>query len=229
MASVFVLALAALCVRFGFWQLDRLDQRQARNAVLLERSRAAPIPLAALSGDTAGIFYRRVLVEGSFDHDHTMILAARSLRGVPGVYVFTPVRASAGRNSILINRGWLPAADGATVNTDSLRSAGPARLTAIALPLPAAPGRTAIADDSFRILRYALYADALQRQLPYHVLPFQLQALPEPGPQTGFPIRLHPPAVDQGPHLGYAIQWFSFAIIGIGGWLALVLRRRQKK
>ena len=35
------------------------------------------------------------------------------------------------------------------------------------------------------------------------------------------------PAVkpDGGPHLSYAIQWFSFAAIFVVGWAALVMRR----
>jgi cytochrome oxidase assembly protein ShyY1 len=33
--------------------------------------------------------------------------------------------------------------------------------------------------------------------------------------------------MDEGPHFGYAIQWFSFAIIAIVGWTALLLRRKE--
>ena len=35
------------------------------------------------------------------------------------------------------------------------------------------------------------------------------------GPRV--PVRVPPPVLDDGPHLNYAIQWFSFALIAIVG------------
>ena len=39
---------------------------------------------------------------------------------------------------------------------------------------------------------------------------------------------LPPPALDAGPHLGYALQWFSFALVAIVGY-TLVLRHQARK
>ncbi len=36
---------------------------------------------------------------------------------------------------------------------------------------------------------------------------------------------LEPPSRDPGPHLSYAVQWFSFAAIFLLGWIALLVRR----
>ena len=41
-------------------------------------------------------------------------------------------------------------------------------------------------------------------------------------PTTGLPRRWPPPALDDGPHLSYAIQWFSFAVIILVGTVALL-------
>jgi cytochrome oxidase assembly protein ShyY1 len=40
------------------------------------------------------------------------------------------------------------------------------------------------------------------------------------------PARLAPPALDDGPHLSYAIQWFSFAVIAIVGAGIVAYRAR---
>ena len=32
------------------------------------------------------------------------------------------------------------------------------------------------------------------------------------------------PTLTEGPHLGYAIQWFTFAIIALAGFVILALR-----
>ena len=39
---------------------------------------------------------------------------------------------------------------------------------------------------------------------------------------------LPPPSLDAGPHLGYALQWFSFAVVAIVGY-TLVLRHHARK
>jgi cytochrome oxidase assembly protein ShyY1 len=42
------------------------------------------------------------------------------------------------------------------------------------------------------------------------------------------PARLAVPALDDGPHLSYAIQWFSFATIALVGSY-VVMRRAQSQ
>ncbi|MFW6079920.1 MAG: hypothetical protein ACODAE_09875, partial [Gemmatimonadota bacterium] len=41
------------------------------------------------------------------------------------------------------------------------------------------------------------------------------------------PAPLPPPSLDDGPHLSYAIQWFSFGAIALVGWTVLALRRGE--
>jgi surfeit locus 1 family protein len=40
-------------------------------------------------------------------------------------------------------------------------------------------------------------------------------------------VHIPPPEQDNGPHLGYAIQWFSFALIFLVGWVTLMLRKGE--
>ena len=42
--TVFVIALAITFVNLGRWQLDRLDQRRDRNAVVVEHENAPVLP-----------------------------------------------------------------------------------------------------------------------------------------------------------------------------------------
>ena len=44
------------------------------------------------------------------------------------------------------------------------------------------------------------------------------------------PVRLELPAMDDGPHLNYAIQWFTFAVValvGVGTLIAQDVRRGE--
>ena len=45
------------------------------------------------------------------------------------------------------------------------------------------------------------------------------------GPADVIPVPDDPPDLGEGPHLGYAVQWFSFASIALIGWLVLMVRR----
>ena len=220
--------MAATCVRLGFWQLDRLQQRKTRNEALAQRGHEPPLEATQLVRDTAGIAYRRVALEGTLDHARTFVLANRTLRGLPGVYVFTPLRSPALPQPVIVNRGWMPAADGTTINLDSLRTEEQAEFVGMILPFPAARSARPDTATTFRRTWFNFESARIRAQLPYEVLPYHVQALPVQG-QRAFPIPLRAPEPDNGPHLGYAIQWFSFAVIGIGGWLALVLRRTKEK
>jgi surfeit locus 1 family protein len=64
-----------------------------------------------------------------------------------------------------------------------------------------------------------MQAAAIEHDLPYPVLPFYLVALGDSVRSTaGAPIvRIGEPALDEGPHMSYAIQWFSFALIALAG------------
>ena len=59
--------------------------------------------------------------------------------------------------------------------------------------------------------------------------PFFLQLLPAEGDalgRVGDPLPVPLPALDDGPHLSYAIQWFSFALITLIGSVAFLKRER---
>jgi surfeit locus 1 family protein len=149
------------------------------------------------------------------------------------VHVLTPLVVG-DSIALLVNRGWLPAADGATVDLEGIRTAGATRASGVVL---AFPGRAASlvarprgepaaagAPEPFRRVWFSIDEAALRRQFPYRLIDLELQLLPaEDAPR--FPVRLPPPQLDDGPHMSYAIQWFSFALIAIGGWIALVVTR----
>mgnify|MGYP006200356423 CR=1 FL=1 len=50
----------------------------------------------------------------------------------------------------------------------------------------------------------------VRERLPYPVFPVVVRQSPDPS-LPSLPRRLEPPALDDGPHLSYAIQWFLFA------------------
>src|SRR5690606_32958961 len=83
--------------------------------------------------------------------------------------------------------------------------------------------------NDFRVTWTILDLAALRQQFPYPLASFFVQALPTDAGAGTLPRPLPPPELDDGPHLGYAIQWFAFATIAVVGWASLVLRRSAQR
>ena len=233
LATVVAISIAALCVRLGVWQLDRLEQRRALNAAVRASQARPPVPLdaaafAAASADAEAWEWRAVEAAGTYRHAGDMVLRARAQGGRPGVHLVSPLVLSDGR-VVMVNRGWVPAPDGATADIRPLRTAGPVRVRGVLRAMEASPDRGLPAagragrDTSWRRVDLAV----ARARAGGAVLPLVLQQLPSPADPPDPPHPEPLPALSEGNHLSYAVQWFSFAVIALAG-LVLLLRRNPR-
>lgn len=237
LGTLVVLLVAAGCIRLGVWQLDRLEQRRAKNALVEARLALPPVTLGEALGDTAGVAYRRIRVAGAFDNTRTMVMAGRAHRGTPGVHVVTPLLPEGGGPPVLVDRGFVRAPDAVTIALEPLVVDTAVELTGLGRTFdetrPAEPGAARVdtvaagepGGRGYPLLWRRLDRATAREQVPYPVAPFYVQALPDGGDAEP-PVAIGPPELDEGPHLGYAVQWFSFAAIALVGWIVLMLRRR---
>ncbi len=245
-----VLCLVILFANLGFWQLRRMVQREAYNALLESRLSAEPAPFARLAQqfslgapDTAenSVLYRRARVTGRFDSENEVLLRTRALNGQPGYHVLTPLRLASGR-ALLVDRGWVPFALDTPPIREATPPASPVTLTGLLQPAQrplenAFMNRLGLVqrDPAEGKLRAVFYVDPsrLEQQLPYRLEPVFLELESQTPAQPGrLPVPLAPPELTRGPHLSYALQWFSFALIGIVGYTVLlrnVVREKPQK
>jgi surfeit locus 1 family protein len=225
-AIVVSLLFAALFARLGVWQLSRHVERRAFNRLVASRVDSLPVPLEALPADTALTRFRRVRVEGTFDWEHQIVLASRSRNGSPGVYLLTPLRRSGLDTAVLVYRGWVYSPDALRVDLARWREPDSAAFDGFILPWPTAPreGSPAVRGEP-RALRW-LDAASVRRLVPYPLAPFTVVALGG-AVAADAPARLEVPPLDSGPHRGYAVQWFAFAAIALGGGALLVRHERR--
>ncbi len=221
-----------VCFRLGIWQLDRLRQRRAQNALVIERTAQAPLDLqTALTLPDAA--YRAVTAQGVLDPAYAVYLSNRSQDEQPGKHVVAPLRVSGGAPAILVNLGWIafdraegsPPSAWLPTGTVRLRGILHASQTeprfawlADPTPVPGAPPRT-----EWRVLTLT----GLQAQTPYPLALYYL-ALTEPADPSS--ALLPAPEIDlsEGPHLSYAIQWFAFGTTAIVGGIAWARSLRRK-
>lgn len=145
---------------------------------------------------------RRVRARGVYDFSREQTWPGRSFEGTPGVSLITPLRLSDG-SEVLVDRGWVPSPDADHVDHGAYREVDSATVTGIALVPPRGRGDVDPQRGGFLPV-------VIQMELPLAA--------------RGLPRRWPLPALDNGPHLSYAVQWFCFAAIILVGTAALLRR-----
>jgi surfeit locus 1 family protein len=227
---VFVTAGSILTVAFislGFWQISRLGERRAFNDELRARAATRPVDISAVPADTGAAHFRRVKLSGTYDFDHQIILTNRSRNGSPGINIITPLRLAGKDTAVLVNRGWIYAPDGMTADLSQWREPD------------AVSGEEGFVENFShrtgepKLPRHAIayrWMDhgVLSRRFPYPIASFFVVMIADGKPQRpNVPPRLEVPPLDEGSHMNYAIQWFSFATISIIGMFLFVRRKND--
>lgn len=215
--------VAATCVGLGLWQLRRLEDRRALNETILDRRFETPITIERASSIAAAVAYRTAIAQGTYDVAHEVLVYGRTLDGEAGHHVVTPLLLPDG-GAILIVRGWVPFA---TQSAPVRAAAPPETEVEVRGSLVPDEGDGSDVPDAGRVVR-VLDVEGIASSLPYDVFPLPLQLADQSPPRPGsLPIPVPLPALSEGPHLSYAIQWFCFALIALIGGVILVRRDRR--
>lgn len=225
LTTVLVIAGMAVCIRLGIWQLDRLEQRRLWNARVLAQINQPRLELqgAALEMDLANMEYRPVLARGEYDFGQQFALRNQYHENQWGVHLITPLRLAGSDRLILVDRGWIPAEAFNSGDWSAYDEPGIVEVYGVLrasqtkadfgarsdpTPVPGAPLARA-----WNFVNIPLIA----QQITGKLLPAYIQQAPDPA-WTGLPVRSQPELeISEGPHMGYALQWFTFAaILGLG-------------
>lgn len=220
----FVLVAVVVCIRLGFWQLERHVTRRGANALaLVARSSEARV----YPGGSALAPDLRVVATGSFDFDHEFVLRGRSHDGAPGVEIATPFRMVGSDTAFIVIRGFVPSNDAISVDREALREEGMRTIHGVSVNI-LNPGIPLARNNDTTWDRVPGAWLRIPGNFPYPVYDYGLWQEKEAG-MSGFPIRLGPPPLTGGPHLSYAIQWFAFAVIFATGGFVYIVRKREEK
>jgi surfeit locus 1 family protein len=226
LTTVVVLAGMALCIRLGIWQLDRLAWRREFNQRVEAQILATPLDLNQKL-DPAGLYdmeYRSVQVVGTYDSSQEVLLRNQIFDNHLGFHVFTPLKIAGSDVAILVERGWIPVEEASLPGREKFNEPGQVTVKGrLRRPLnqpeviggatnpTLAPGQSR--SDAWSYISI----DQIQPQISLKLVPVYLQQAPDPA-WTRMPYReLKLPEISEGPHMGYALQWFSFAtLLGAG-------------
>lgn len=228
LAVLVSLAVAALCVRLGIWQLTRWQDKRTLVAALAERQSGPVTDVHAANGLTPALVGTRVRVHGEFDSSRHVLLAGRIEQGEPGVgLVSVLVLGDGGR--ALVDRGWVPALDARDAEPARYAIPGPQALLAVLDSLPESPRDAEwlplSGDPPSRWSVGRLSIAGVRAHLGEAIAPYMLVALPEADAPV-LPRRVAPPRPDPSMHLSYALQWFLFAAGTLAATGFIAWRRR---
>jgi surfeit locus 1 family protein len=233
LSHLFVVLLVVTMVNLGFWQLRRLDEKRDRNALIEARADQPVTPVGKLldPGDDHAtverVRFRSVTATGTYDDDATVVVRNRTQDGIAGAWLVTPLRLDGGERVGVI-RGFVGLdSDGSAV--DAPAPEGEVTVTGLVADPDGLDG-TAPRDiapllaSGHGILPALVRADRSDPPEPNAADPTQ------PEPASILPVS--PPELSEGPHLGYAVQWFIFSAIAVIGYPVVLLRvvaRRGKE
>lgn len=229
--TLLVFAGTALCIRLGIWQLDRLEQRRAFNTQF-ESARAQPaLDLNQVQpANITEMEWRPVEVSGEYDFANQVAIRNQYSGSEYGYHLLTPLVFNS--EAVFVDRGWIPA-ESNSAPSDWRKYDEPGRVTVsgqirLGRAKPAIGGVADSLPEDGSKLEVWNNADItkIAAQMPYPILPVYIQ--PNVGANDTKPPIPFQPTIEltEGPHFGYAVQWFTFATILFLGY-PFFLRKQE--
>ncbi|MBI4675905.1 MAG: SURF1 family protein [Chloroflexi bacterium] len=245
--TLVVLAACAVLIGLGVWQLQRLAQRRAFNARVMQQLDAPPImlnsDLTELASRSArglealsGLEYRAVVVRGEYDQSQEVVLKNQTWQEQRGVHLITPLRIAGSDHAVLVDRGWIPEAEAGTDQHGKFAEPGMIEVRGY-IRQSQSPRLATAAVNERQDAWFRVDTAALQAQVSFPLLPFYIQAVPELA-ANGRGVGATDPAsarlpyrvpldleLTEGKHLGYALTWFVLAAALALGYVRLIWKQ----
>jgi cytochrome oxidase assembly protein ShyY1 len=227
------LLAAVLLITFvlaSLWQFDRYRVRSDQQDVVHARTLLQTLTFEELfDPDSSAIEFRIAQIEGRWHTNDAVLIRNRSFGGTGGCHLVVPFGTTAA--AVAVNLGWMSEV---LCNPEASAS-----VFAELLETPSMLGRVRTTQTRGSIgprdapegkLETMARVDVarIDQQTETTLAPIYLEATQLNPPIDADVRTLIAPAADNGPHLGYAGQWFMFFLVGAIGY-PLVLRRQAHK
>jgi surfeit locus 1 family protein len=214
-ALVFGLGGVAILLALGFWQVRRLEWKEAVLAEISARMEA-PAGAVPLDATEARDEYLHVLVSGRLLPDEVHVYTSAPPFGV-GYRVIAPLALDDGR-TVLLDRGFVPIGE-----KDAPRLIGPIRVEG-ALLWPDETDSYTQAPDLAKNIWLARDLPAMAEALRAEPILIVTQASDDENAPMPLPVGVN----IRNDHLQYAVTWFSLAAVWamMTGYLIWRIKRR---
>lgn len=219
---IFCIVFAIFTVFLGEWQMDRRMAKLDEINKIIDNYDQEPVSYAE-AGNLFGDFeephkWTPIIIDGQYMEEDTFLARNRPRAGVPGFEVLVPFQTDTG-DIIIVDRGWLPlGTDASAPEFVPAPPSGDARII-----VRVVPGEETIDREAPAGQVASIHLPIINDQLAYNVSEeaYGLMAAESPQMDTT-PQQMPEPQRDEGPHLSYSMQWFTFGVMSfiVWGWLA---------
>jgi surfeit locus 1 family protein len=210
--ALIALLFFCLFINLGNWQLKRAKEKRALLATYESRIQSAPRLITAFSTSSDLRFYQ-VLLHGHFQNDKTILLDNKTYEGQIGYEIYTPFLAKELTKPILVDRGFISIGQSRQTLPIIRSITGEITLTGM-LNLPPKYVSLGEITESTTIswpLRVEyVHLDELSKYTGNLSTPYILQI--DPKHLAAYPIKWEIVIMSPEKHMGYALQWFAFAL-----------------
>jgi surfeit locus 1 family protein len=216
--TLLTMLMLGVCIKLGIWQYNKAASRQSLQTQLNARQSESAVALPDKIATLESWRYKRVKFAGQYDTRYQILLDNQVHKTVAGFHVFTPVQVEGSNTYVLVNRGWVPrkaAKVGEIPQPPIIETPQGKQQIEGDIGLPAnkfftmdTPPAT---DDKLQLVWQNLDMARYAKSVPFAVQPFVVR-LDAQSAAGGFVRNWPPPGERVSMHLGYAYQWFGFAL-----------------
>lgn len=219
-----VLLSVSMFINLGFWQLSRAAEKRQLQRDAEEQMLADPVPIEELSAqisdipaNTAGsvdpnwsLNNRRVSLRGEYLNDAPFLTVFQFFQGQPGFELISPFRLASDNSLVLVSRGWIAPGPGADSIPIVQTVAGEQNLSGqIHVPLEPTTA-SQIEERAWPIRLRRMHVPQAEQLLGEALFPYVVRldaGSPGLGARHWATVN-----ISTRSNIGYAIQWFFFAL-----------------
>jgi surfeit locus 1 family protein len=230
--TLLMLVCIPLFIKFGFWQYNKAEQKRQLQAMYDHALTTEAVELPLAFDHTESWRYRQVKVAGHYEPRYQILLDNQVEQDRVGYHVITPLKIGGTEKYVLVDRGWI-AANADRNQLPPVKPPTGEQQVRGHLWLPSdkfyslKPEVAASGQHAWQVLWQNLDMVAYRRLVPAEVLPLMIRL--DPASDAGGYARQWPaPAERITTHVGYAYQWFGFALAAFLIWFFTGFKRLTK-
>lgn len=220
--------LLPLFISAGQWQWNKATLKGNLQKDLDARGAEPPIQIPTTLVDPQALRFRKVVARGHYEAQTQILIDNRMHREQAGYHVITPLRLEDSDTRLLVNRGWVPALAQHHQVPQVATPTGTVEVAGTAV-VPNTRFFTLGANDvnsktEWQSVWQNLDLGRFGKSVDFPLQPIVIE-LDAASMAGGFVREWRRPDERLEAHLGYALQWWSFAATTIVLWLVVNFRR----
>lgn len=216
LGTILTLVCIPLFIKFGLWQYNKAQLKLSIQGAYnqAEVGAALNFPLQVLDAESWN--YKKVKVTGVYETKYQFLLDNQVEGNRVGFNVITPLKINQSSQYVLVNRGWILGKDTHTelpqFNTPTSQQIVTGQVWIPSKKIFTLESKeTANKNSSIPTVWQHMNMELYRRCVPFDVSPMTIK-LDKSSDAGGFVRNWQVPAERIATHIGYAYQWFGFAL-----------------